>query len=70
MLFKYILVHGHRAEYEGNEIRRNLVRAQEQEDFKILTYDSLLDYPHEDRLYVAAKNTTGSRSCATSLSLT
>jgi hypothetical protein len=33
---KYVLVYGRRAEYEGNEDRRRLVRASETDDFKIM----------------------------------
>jgi hypothetical protein len=40
---KYVLVFGRRGEYEKNAIRRNLIRAQEREDFKIISYDSLLE---------------------------
>ena len=47
---KYILVHGRRSEYGDDVTRRGLVHAQEQSDFKILTFDSLaeaLDLKHE-----------------------
>jgi hypothetical protein len=40
---KYVLVHGRRPEYGRNAIRRQLIAAQEREDFKILTYDSLAE---------------------------
>jgi Domain of unknown function (DUF4263) len=47
---KYVLVFGRRSEYFGNETRRSLVRAQEREDLKIITFDSLaenLERKHE-----------------------
>jgi hypothetical protein len=40
---KYILVFGRRSEYEGNEDRRKLIKASEGDDFKIITFDSLLE---------------------------
>lgn len=54
--FKYVLVMGRRSEYEQNPQRRAIVRAQEREDFKIVTYDSLAEnidrhYP----LYIGSK---------------
>lgn len=53
---KYVLVHGRRHEFENNITRRNKIKAMEQDDFKILSYDSLLEaldrkYP----LYVCAR---------------
>ena len=53
---KYVLVHGHRHEFENNTAKRNKIKAMEQDDFKILSYDSLLEaldrkYP----LYVCAR---------------
>lgn len=47
---KFVLVFGRRAEYEGNEIRRSLIRGQERDDFKIISFDSLaedLENKHE-----------------------
>lgn len=38
---KFVLVFGRRSEYSGNEIRRSLIRSQERDDFKIITFDSL-----------------------------
>ena len=38
---KYVLVFGRRSEYATNEDRRRLVHAMEDNDFKILTFDSL-----------------------------
>jgi hypothetical protein len=40
---KYVLVIGRRAEIEQNSLRRSLITAQERYDFKILSYDSLLE---------------------------
>lgn len=40
---KFVLVFGRRAEYEGNEHRRQLVKAVEADDFKIITFDSLAE---------------------------
>ena len=40
---KYVLVFGRRAEYEGNEHRRQLVKATETDDSKIITFDSLAE---------------------------
>jgi hypothetical protein len=40
---KYVLVFGRRSQYEGNENRRRLVRTSEHEDFKIITFDSLME---------------------------
>ena len=39
---KYVLVHGRRAEFEGSELRRALIRAREADDFHIVSFDSLL----------------------------
>lgn len=40
---KYVLVFGRRDEYADNETRRMLVKAQEADDLKIITYDSLAE---------------------------
>ena len=40
---KYVLVFGRRDEYAGNETRRRLVRANETDDFKIISFDSLAE---------------------------
>jgi Domain of unknown function (DUF4263) len=53
---KYVLVFGRRSQYEGNENRRRLVSANEEADFKIITFDSLM----ED-LSAKPKVTIGSR---------
>lgn len=47
---KFVLVFGRRSEYSGNDIRRSLIRSQERNDFKIITFDSLaenLEHKHE-----------------------
>jgi hypothetical protein len=47
---KFVLVFGRRREYAGNDIRRSLIAAQERDDFKIITFDSLaedLEHKHE-----------------------
>jgi len=40
---KYVLVHGRRSELGENAQRRRLVKAQERDDFKIMSYDSLVE---------------------------
>ncbi|MGH8427333.1 MAG: Shedu immune nuclease family protein [Gammaproteobacteria bacterium] len=40
---KYVLVHGRRNEFEGNEVKTGLIRSKETNDFKILSYDSLVE---------------------------
>lgn len=40
---KHVLVHGRRSEYESNEHRAALIRGQERDDFRIMSYDSLLE---------------------------
>lgn len=53
---KYVLVHGRRAEFEKNKIRTSLIKAQERDDFHILSYDSLAESLHSKReLYVARR---------------
>ncbi len=54
---KYVLVHGRRIEFEQNESRRRLISAQErEEDFHILSYDSLLESLHaKSELYVGRR---------------
>jgi hypothetical protein len=53
---KYVLVYGRRAEYAGNPVRRRLVAAQEDDDFKILTFDSLAeDLVAKHDLYVGVR---------------
>ena len=56
VFIKYVLVIGRRAEVAGNEFRRNLLASQEQHDFKILSYDSLLeDIDGKVPLYVGVR---------------
>ena len=53
---KYVLVHGRRTEFEGNEIRRRLISGQERDDFHILSYDSLVESLHsKGELYMARR---------------
>lgn len=40
---KYVLVTGRRSEFENDAARRRLIRTQERDDFKIISYDSLLE---------------------------
>lgn len=41
--FKYVLVLGRRDEYQGNQTRRRLVQSYEEDDFKIISFDSLAE---------------------------
>ena len=41
--FEFVLVLGRRSEYHGNRQRRLLVRAQEADDLKITSFDSLAE---------------------------
>jgi hypothetical protein len=53
---KYVLVHGRRSEFENNELKKGLIRAREADDFKILSYDSLIESLHtKDHLYVGVR---------------
>lgn len=53
---KYLLVHGRRAEYEGNDLRKSKIRGMERDDFKIISYDNLAVNIHDHKkLYVAKK---------------
>lgn len=53
---KFVLVTGRRKELCTDNLRRSLVTSQEKEDFKILSYDSLLDgYRTNEEVYVAVK---------------
>ncbi len=40
---KYVLVTGRRSEFEGSDLRKSLITAKEREDFKIMSFDSLLE---------------------------
>jgi hypothetical protein len=54
---KFVLVHGRRAEYAQSSIRRSLVAAQEREDLKILTFDSLVEgLETKNDLYVGVRH--------------
>jgi hypothetical protein len=54
---KFVLVMGRRAEYENDDTRRRLVKAKEADDFKIITYDSLLEnIRFKFPLFVAARH--------------
>ncbi|MEQ4671023.1 Shedu immune nuclease family protein [Providencia manganoxydans] len=56
---KYLLVHGRREEYEGNEIRKNKIRSMERDDFKIISFDNLaVNIEKHERLYIAKKTNT------------
>lgn len=53
---KYILITGRRDEFLGDKRRLRLIQSQEREDFKILSYDSLIEgseYNHD--AYVASR---------------
>ena len=53
---KYVLVFGRRSEYTNNDIRRSLISAQEREDFKIITFDSLAeDIEHRNELSIGMR---------------
>lgn len=58
-LVKYVLVTGRRTMYRDCVQHRNLVKAQERDDFKILSWDAVLENPKwGDPLYVG-KRTDG-----------
>jgi hypothetical protein len=53
---KFILVYGRRTEYEKNRTRRRLIAAKEDDNFKILTFDSLVeDLQFKHDLYVGVR---------------
>lgn len=53
---KYVLVHGRRSEFEKSALRSSLIRAQEREDFKILSFDSLAeDIQKKSDLYIGVR---------------
>lgn len=52
--FKYALVMGRRSEYINQE-RMKLIRVKESSDFKILSYDSLLESPDKNELYIGER---------------
>jgi hypothetical protein len=54
---KYILVTGRRSEYESDDRRRKLIQSHEKSDFKILSYDSLIDgYESNEGVYLAQRS--------------
>ncbi len=54
---KYVLVFGRRSEYAGNDQRRKLIKAQETDEFKIITYDSLVEgLSQKQGLFTAARH--------------
>lgn len=54
---KFVLVHGRRAEYHANDVRRALVRAQERDDFRTLSFDSLVEgLAHKHDCYVGVRH--------------
>lgn len=53
---KFILVFGRRSEYQDSELRRSRIHAEEREDFKIITFDSLAESLEAKReLYVGVR---------------
>lgn len=53
---KFILVFGRRAEYQDSELRRSRIHAEEREDFKIITFDSLAEgLEAKSELYVGVR---------------
>jgi hypothetical protein len=53
---KYVLVFGRRAQYENNDQRRSYIRSLEREDFKIISFDSLIEgLRAKEELYVATR---------------
>ena len=59
---KYVLVFGRRSEYENSDLQRRLVLAKESEDFRIITYDSLIeDIENRHRLYLGIRHNESMR---------
>lgn len=53
---KYVLVHGRRQEFVDNDHRRAQIRIRETEDFKIVSFDSLIEALHTKHpLYICAR---------------
>jgi hypothetical protein len=53
---KYVLVTGRREELARNPMRRSLVKAQERDDFKIMSFDSLCENPaRKGELYLGVR---------------
>lgn len=55
--YKFVLVTGRRAEYERDDRKSRLINSKErQDDFKIVSYDSLLDgFTSNQKLYTAVR---------------
>lgn len=55
-VINYVLVHGRRTEYEGNNLKKGFINGQEKYDFHILSYDSLVESLYsKGELYLAIK---------------
>lgn len=53
---KYVLVHGRRAEFAGDEIRTRIIGEHEDKDLQIVSYDSLAEaLPSKGELYLGVK---------------
>lgn len=53
---RFVLVHGRRSEYERIAKRRRLIKAQEPKDFRIMSFDSLVENPKPRwELYLAIR---------------
>ena len=53
---KFILVYGRRAEFQSTKIRRALIDSQQREDFRIMSFDSLVeDLPSKEPLYLGVR---------------
>jgi len=56
VVVKYVLVTGRREMYKDTTQLRSLVKAEERDDFAIMTWDSILEHPKEgDPLYVGKR---------------
>jgi hypothetical protein len=53
---KYVLVSGRRADFAGDDRKRDLIHAKERDDFKILSFDSLIDgYRYHQAVYLGVR---------------
>jgi len=53
---KYVLVTGRREEYQDSSQRRSMIRAKERDDFKIISFDSLMEnFQNHPSLYLCVK---------------
>lgn len=67
---KFVLVFGRRAEYQDSELRRSRIRAEEREDFKIITFDSLAEgLSGKKRLWLGGA-VQSTQTCRMTISLT